>query len=210
MSTVPVRTYTPEEYLALERAAEYKSEYFRGEIFAMAGAKLAHNLIAINLIQSLGNALREGNCRVLSSDMRTKCPTGLYTYPDASLVCGQPELEDDYIDTLLNPRVIFEILSPSTEAYDRGKKFEHYRSILSLQEYVLIAQDHAAVEKFVRPQDSDAWEWSVLNDLADSLTIGSCGARIRLVDIYAGINFPPPTIADVSPIRLFPDRMPPR
>ena len=210
MSTVPVRHYTPEEYLALERAAEYKSEYYRGEIFAMAGAKLAHNLIAINLIRSLGNALDGGNCRVLSSDMRTKCPTGLYTYPDASIVCGKPDLEDEHVDTLLNPRVVFEILSPSTEAYDRGKKFENYRTIASLREYVLIAQDHASVEKFVRPKDAGPWEWTAQNDLKDMLILSSCNASIRIADIYAGIDFPPPTIADVAPFTVFPDRMPPR
>jgi Uma2 family endonuclease len=210
MSTVPVRTYTPAEYLALERASETKHEYFRGEIFARAGAKFAHNRIGFNLIGVFHSLFKDRPCVALSSDMRVKCPTGLYTYPDVSVVCGTPELEDDGQDTLLNPQVIIEVLSPSTEAYDRGKKFEHYRTLSSLREYVLIAQDHASVERFVRPQDAGPWTWTVQNDLQDMLELATVDCRIFLADIYQGVAFPPPTIADVSPFTLYPDGPPSR
>jgi Uma2 family endonuclease len=204
MSTVPVRRYTPEEYLALERAAEHKSEYYRGEIFAMAGAREPHNRLVSNLVRHLGNSLEGRSCSVYPSDMRVKCPTGLYTYPDVVIVCEKPKLEDDYGDNLLNPLAIFEILSPSTEAYDRGKKFEHYRSLSSLREYVLVSQDRAAIERFVRPNGTGDWTWVVLTELDDTLTLNSCGATVRLKDIYAGIEFPPPTIADVLPLNRAP------
>jgi Uma2 family endonuclease len=210
MSTAPVRKYTPEEYLALERAAQQKSEYFRGEIFAMAGATLAHVLIVKNLSRRLDEAFEKSACLVLPTDMRVKCSTGLYTYPDVAIACGQPQFEDARKDTLLSPTCIIEVLSPSTEAYDRGKKFEHYRSIESLQEYVLIAQDRAAVETFVRPQTPAAWTWVVQNALDESLVLRSCNATIRIADVYAGVDFPPPTIADIHPYTVFPNGMPPR
>lgn len=192
MSTVLVQRYTPEEYLERERAAGHKSEYYRGEIFAMAGASLAHNLIVKNLIRRLDEALEARDCVVLPSDMRVKCPTGLYTYPDVSIVCGEREFDDDRRDTLLNPRVLFEVLSPSTEAYDRGRKSEHYRTLPSLQEYVLVAQDRISVTKFRRP-DGEPWTWSVQTDPGESLMLGSCGATVKIADIYAGVEFPPAT-----------------
>ncbi|CAN5691016.1 Uma2 family endonuclease [soil metagenome] len=155
MSTQPDRLLTPEEYLAIERAAETKSEYFAGEMFALAGASRRHNRIVANLIIELGNQLEAGPCEVYPSDMRVKvAESGLYTYPNVLVVRGEPELEDD--DILLNPRLILEVLSPSKEAYDRGRKFEHYRRIPSLAEYLLVAQDSHRIEQYTR-QDGERW-----------------------------------------------------
>ncbi len=133
------RTWTPAEYLAWERAAPDKHEFLGGEIFAMAGASFAHNKIVGNIVGELRDALRDRPCDVTPSDLRVKIPAvGLYTYPDAVVVCGEPQFEDDKLDTLLNPTVIVEVLSDSTEAYDRGKKFRYYRTIPSLRDYVLV------------------------------------------------------------------------
>ncbi|MDZ4688829.1 MAG: Uma2 family endonuclease [Planctomycetaceae bacterium] len=176
----------------------------------MAGASEPHNRIATNLIASIHAALAGKDCVVYPSDMRVGCSTGLYTYPDVSVVCGPPQLEDRLGDTLLNPLAIVEILSPSTEAYDRGKKFQHYRSMSSLREYVLIAQDHICVEKFLLPNDGGPWTWTAQIDRENILTLGSCEATVRITDIYAGVEFPSPTIADVSPFTVYPDGAPPR
>ena len=127
--------YTPDEYLALERKAEYKSEYFGGEIFAMTGASRKHNLVAGNIFAALHLQLKKRPCEIYPSDMRVKVsPTGLYTYPDVAVVCGEPMFDDEQKDTLLNPTVLVEVLSKSTASYDRGEKFEHYRKIKSLAE----------------------------------------------------------------------------
>ena len=139
MSTAPKTYLTQADYLHRERAAEGKSEFYRGEMFAMAGASREHNLIVGNLVTSLNLQLRDRDCQVYPSDMRVKVsPTGLYTYPDVSVACENPEFEDAQGDTLLNPRVLVEVLSDSTEAYDRGPKFEQYRQLASLRDYLLI------------------------------------------------------------------------
>ncbi len=152
------RTWTVGEYLAWEHAHAAKHEFFRGDVFAMAGASLAHNLLVANVVAELRSALRQKSCNVCPSDLRVKvAATGLYTYPDAVVYCGQPELEVvDGIETLLNPKVLIEVLSESSEAHDRGKKFEQYRSIPSFCEYVLVAQDKTLVEHFVR-RDDGSW-----------------------------------------------------
>src|SRR5262245_17637844 len=130
MTAVPKQLMTPAEYLVKERAAEFKSEYYRGEMFAMAGASYEHTVICANLVQELGSQLKGSQCRTLSQDMRVKVSaSGLYTYPDVIVLCGPPELEDEQGDTLLNPRVIVEVLSDSTERYDRGAKFRQYQQI---------------------------------------------------------------------------------
>src|SRR4051812_48791792 len=137
MTAVPKAKLTPEEYLAIERKAEFKSEYYDGEMFAMAGAAFRHNVIREDLAAPINLALQDGPCRSVSGDQRVKVSrTGLYTYPDIVIVCGKPELEDKHLDTLLNPRVIIEVLSESTEKYCRNKKYRHYKQIQSLQEYV--------------------------------------------------------------------------
>jgi Uma2 family endonuclease len=131
--------YSEQEYLELEREAEYKSEYFRGEIFAMTGAGHNHNRIVENLTFEIGSFLKGKSCRTFSNDMRLHIPqNGLYTYPDVVIVCGKNEFLDDKKDNLVNPNVIIEVLSPSKSFYDRGEKFHFYRSIPSLSEYVVI------------------------------------------------------------------------
>ncbi|MEP7220422.1 MAG: Uma2 family endonuclease [Bacteroidota bacterium] len=138
MATRPHRHITPEEYLADERVAEYKSEYFAGEVFALAGASRGHNLIVTNLIVAIGGTLKGGGGDIYGSDLRVKVtPLGKYTYPDVTIARGRQEFEDDREDTLLNPTVIIEVLSDSTEKYDRGVKFEHYRRIPELTENIL-------------------------------------------------------------------------
>ena len=151
MTSLARQRLTPAEYLAIERAADYKSEFFADEMFAMAGAAPAHVLITSNVTRELGTQLKGRSCRVYPSDLRVKVSeTGLYTYPDVVIVCGEQQFDDEHRDTLLNPTLIVEVLSPSTEAYDRGEKFDHYSQLESLQEYVMIAQDRPRVERYVR------------------------------------------------------------
>ncbi len=143
--------FTPQQYLAIEREAEGKHEFYRGEISAMAGASLEHNRISRNLNYALGRHLGDGPCEVFSSEMRVKVDaTSLYTYPDLLVACAPLEFEDSHLDVLLNPTVFIEILSPSTESYDRGKKFAQYRTISTLRDYVLISQDAPLVERYTR------------------------------------------------------------
>ena len=187
MPSQPQPRFTPEEYLALERQAEFKSEYFAGEVFAMAGASQRHNLIAANVIRLLGNQLLEHNCNVYPSDMRVKIPqVKKYTYPDVVVVCGEEQFEDEDKDTLLNPSLIVEILSESTEAYDRGKKFEHYQSLESLQEYVLIAQDSYRIERYVR-QDDRTWTYTEFHSRDDVVTLPTIGCTLSLKDVYVKV-----------------------
>jgi len=189
MSTLPKKRYTPEEYLALERQAEHKSQYYDGEIFAMAGASRRHNLIAMNIGSELRTRLRGRPCEVYGSDMRVKVsPTGLYTYPDVVVVCGEPRFEDDHEDTLLNPTLIVEVLSPSTEDYDRGRKFAHYRRIESLAEYVLVAQQEHHVERF-RRQETGEWVLRETDRPDDTLALASIDCELALVEVYDKVEF---------------------
>ena len=188
MSLPAKQRISPEEYLELERAAETKHEYFNGEIYAMAGASLQHVAIISNTIIALGLQLRGGPCRVLANDMRVKVSdTGLYTYPDLLVVCEDPRLEDGRRDTLLNPAIIIEVLSPSTEAYDRGEKFAHYRRLESLREYLLISQDRYRVERFVRHDDD--WTLKEFSGPAARVVLECIGCELPLVDVYEGIEF---------------------
>ena len=189
MSTQPKPRLTPEQYLEIERAAEYKSEYFGGEMFAMAGAAEAHNLLVSNLIAELNFQMRGRPCRVYPSDMRVRVSaTGLYTYPDIIAVCGEPEFLDGRRDTLLNPNLIVEVLSPSTEAYDRGRKFEHYQSIPSLGEYVLVASDRMHVDLYAKDA-AGKWVLTPAGEPGDVLDLGSVGCRLALASIYEKIEF---------------------
>jgi Uma2 family endonuclease len=148
---------SPQEYLELERASEQKHEYVDGEIFAMAGGTFEHSLTASNILRELGNGLAGRPCSVLTSDMRIQIPSRRrYLYPDGSVVCGRPEFEDETRDTLLNPTVVLEVLSDSTEAYDRGDKFDQFRSLRSLKEYVLASQKAPRIEVFTRQPD-ESW-----------------------------------------------------
>jgi Uma2 family endonuclease len=182
---------TPAEYLEFERTSETKHEYFDGEVFAMAGAKPNHNLINANLISELRNRIvaDESTCRVYPSDQRIKIEAiEKYTYPDLSIACGNIEFDDDSIPSLLNPVVVIEILSESTEAYDRGKKFTHYRLIPSLREYVLVSQDHCQVETYMR-RDVGRWIYSSSESLEDKIKIESVDCEISLSEIYRWIEF---------------------
>jgi Uma2 family endonuclease len=177
----------PEVYLERERAAEYKSEYYGGEVFAMSGGTINHSLISTNTISVLHAALKGTGCRVFNSDLRVYIPaSGLFTYPDASVVCGDVELLDDRADNLLNPVLLVEVLSPSTESYDRGTKFALYRSIPSLEEYMLVSQDQRRVEVF-RKDTSGRW---VLYDVEDAVELASVGCTIPVEDLYAGVELP--------------------
>ena len=188
MSTALQRKYTPEEYLALEEVAEYRSEYFQGEIFAMAGGTPRHNDIALNLIDRLRGQLRGGNCKANAFDLRVLVkPTGLRTYPDIVVTCGQRELEGN---TLLNPRVLMEVLSPSTEKYDRGMKFEHYRQISALQEYILVSQFEPHIERFVRQTDG-SWLMTEAKGLESSIALDAVGWMLSLAEAYEGVTFDP-------------------
>ncbi|MCA9242203.1 MAG: Uma2 family endonuclease, partial [Planctomycetales bacterium] len=173
MSAPSETRLTAEEYLAIERASETKHEFYRGEMFAMAGASHAHVRINTNLIFLLMDRLREQDCEVYGSDMRVKVDvTGLYTYPDLSVTCDSPRFEDESFDILLNPQLIIEVLSPSTEAYDRGKKFEHYQRIESLREYVLVSQEEPTVTRFTRSDDS-RWTVEIVQGLQSQVRFDS-------------------------------------
>ncbi|MEA1969699.1 MAG: Uma2 family endonuclease [Thermodesulfobacteriota bacterium] len=182
---------TPEEYLAFERSSEIKHEYFDGELFAMVGAKKSHNLINANLTTNLVTQFRAdgSTCRVFSNDMRVRVlKNGKYTYPDIVIACGDMEFEDHELDTLLNPIVIIEILSASTEAYYRGVKFQHYRLIPSLQEYILVSQHACLVEKFVRNNDG-TWSYFSYEEMEERLNIDAVTCEVPLSDIYYWIAF---------------------
>ncbi|SLM28593.1 conserved hypothetical protein [Desulfamplus magnetovallimortis] len=180
----------PEEYLEFDKNSEIRHEYFDGEIFAMTGASLDHNQLNHNINRILGNQLLDGNCRVFASDMRVKVEKiDKYTYPDISVVCGAIELEMvKGVETILNPVVIIEILSDSTEAYDRGQKFTHYRLMPSLKEYLLVSQSNCQVEKFLRKKDG-SWNMTSYDDLKQSIKIESIGCELLLSDIYRWVSF---------------------
>jgi Uma2 family endonuclease len=192
MSSQPLVFLTPEQYLAAERQAERKSEYLNGEVFAMAGVSRWHSIVSINLAVSLGDQLRTGPCQVHHSDLRVRVnPTGnyLYAYPDLSVVCGEPRFQDGHFDTLLNPKILIEIPSPSTEPFDRRTKATLYRQLPSLEEYLFIAQDRVHVEHYTR-QPSGDWLRSDRDNLNDVLELRSVGAVLKLVDIYHRVVFP--------------------
>lgn len=195
MSTAAAKRYTVAEYLAFERASETKHEFYDGEIFAMAGASESHNLIVGNCIRTIGNALSDGPCRVYPSDLRVLCPSGLRTYPNVSVVCGEPQFEDERRDTLTNPVVIIEVLSPSTETYDRGNKFENYQAIPTLREYVLVRQDRIRVEHYSRPEGADEWGFKARDDPGTVLSIPGINCEVSLHDVYAKVEFPPGKLA---------------
>jgi len=189
MSTLAKTFLTPEEYLEIERLAEYKSEFFAGEMFAMAGAVERHNLICTNIIGQLHQQTRHRPCRVYPSDMRVRVSaTGLCTYPDVIALCGEPKFLDEHRDTLLNPGLIVEVLSPSTEAYDRGRKFDHYRSIESLAEYLLVASDRVHADLYRRQPDG-LWVLSPAGEPADTVELPSIGCGLFLAEVYEKVDF---------------------
>jgi Uma2 family endonuclease len=190
MSSQRTSLLTPEEYLEIERKAERKSEYFQGEMFAMAGASYAHVLIVDNLNHELKLRLKAGPCRVHSSELRLRvAPNGLYTYPDLMVICGGPQFADDRRDTVVNPVLIVEVLSESTEAYDRGQKFEQYRTLPSLREYLLVAQDAPRIEQWIRQPDHN-WLLAEISGRDASIRLASIDCVLPLAEIYDQIDWP--------------------
>jgi Uma2 family endonuclease len=184
MSAVPKVYLTPAEYLAFERQSDIKHEYFQGELFAMAGASRQHARIATNLAYLFVGQMKGRPCDVFSGDMRVKVSaTGLYTYPDASVVCGRPRFADKEMDVLLNPTVIVEILSKSTEAYDRGGKFAQYRTLDSLLDYLLVSQDRPLIERFTRQPDG-GWLFTESAGLDAVMPIESIQCQLPLAEVY--------------------------
>lgn len=181
---------TPADYLAIERRAETKSEYLNGAIYAMSGASRNHNRITVNLAAALHTRLRGKSCEPFAADMRVKVsPTGLYTYPDVVIACGEPRFEDQHLDTLLNPTVIIEVLSTSTEAYGRGEKFAHYRALESLTDYLLVAQNKPRVEHYQRQAD-DQWMYSVADGMEAQVELAAIDSKLQLAEIYERVEFP--------------------
>jgi Uma2 family endonuclease len=184
MATDPRQRLTIQEYLAFERQSETKHDYFEGEIFAMSGASRIHNLIAGNIFGEIRNQLRGRPCEAYMEAMRVRTLDDLFTYPDVVAVCGEPQFADTEFDTLLNPVLIVEVLSPTTEGYDRGLKSSRYRSIPTLVEYVLVAQDCCHIEHLVRQTDGGHWLLEEISDLGGTLELQSIGCRLPLTEIY--------------------------
>ena len=195
MATSAAQTYlTPEEYIAFERKALpdgeiIRNEYLNGELIAMSGASRAHNLITNNISGELRTLLRGRGCETYASDMRVSTPlTTSYFYPDVVVACEEPLFEDDVFDTLLNPIILVEVLSSSTEAYDRGEKFAHYRQLTSLQEYVLISQDRVCVEHYRRQEKQ--WIFTDFQKIEETLSLVSIQCELPLQEIYELVTFP--------------------
>lgn len=195
MATVLKRLYSQEEFFDLEAKSQTKHEFYRGEIFAMSGASTAHNRIVLNCLADLYQQLKGQPCQPNTSDVMVKvAATSLLTYPDVSVACPPVERESAPIEVLLNPKVLIEVLSPSTEIYDRNTKFRQYQLISSVEELVLIRQEEAAVEHYHR-QPGDVWAMTTLLGLEATLSLPTLGCRLPLAQIYSGVDFPPPVPA---------------
>jgi Uma2 family endonuclease len=189
MSSLPHPFITPEEYLDAERKAEFRSEYLDGQVYAMAGASPAHNRIGVNLTRRLDEQLEGGSCQVFAADLKIRvAAAGPYFYPDLVVVCGKLQLQDSHGDVILNPKVVIEILSPSTESYDRGKKFQAYARHEHLSEYVLVAQDRVHIDHYVR-QANGHWDFSSVVDPDDVVELPTIGVRLKISDIYRAVEF---------------------
>jgi Uma2 family endonuclease len=190
MSALPKSVLTSTNYLAIERAAERKSEFFDGEMFAMAGTTKNHARIVMNLSRELSSALKGRKCEPFATDLRVKVQAnGLYTYPDLLVVCGEQHFEDEHLDTLLNPTLLIEVLSDSTEHYDRVKKFDLYRALPSLQEYLLVSQSTPRIEQFLRQPNED-WTLRITTDPTAFIHMPSIDCEIPLAEIYERVEFP--------------------
>lgn len=191
-STVP--RLSEAEYLALERAAPFKSEFLDGEMFAMAGGSPMHSLIAANIIRELGMKLKGRACRRFTSDLRLKVEAaGLFTYSDVSVICGALEFAAGTDDTVVNPTLLIEVLSDSTEAYDRGEKFLHYRQMPSLKEYLLVSQRLSRIEQFLR-RPNDEWALRTAEGGEATLSLPSLEVTLDLNEAFAGVDFAPVSI----------------
>ena len=191
MSALPKRYFTPEEYLELEVKAEYKSQYVGGEIYAMAGVEPWHIEIVDNITFALKTLFGDRPCKSYSTDMRVRSKAGgLYTYPDVSALCGKPKYDfSKRPSTLLNPQVIFEVLSPSTESFDRGDKFVRYRKLESLTDYVLVASEFMGVEHYARQADG-TWTLTEYSQQSDKVALRPLECALSLADIYRRVDFP--------------------
>ncbi|HET9744765.1 MAG TPA: Uma2 family endonuclease [Chitinophagaceae bacterium] len=175
---------SPDEYLLMERASEEKHEYFDGYVVAMSGARLKHNQVAANLMIDIGSFLKDKNCQVLPSDMRVTTPArDAYMYPDVTIVCNEPKLEDEKFDTLINPTVIIEIWSPSTQNQDKGYKLIHYKNIPSLKEYIMIDTAKRLIH-LMRKEANGAWRFEEINDPTGELYIEAINFKISFIDLY--------------------------
>lgn len=189
MSALPQKLWTAEQYLEFERISEAKHELVGGAVFAMTGASENHNLIVANIIVSLGIQLRQRPCKLYPSDMLVQIgASGDFHYPDITIVCGEAQINRDKRDSLLNPTVIIEVLSPSTELYDRGKKFQNYRTLDSLQLYLLVAQDAARIECFTRQRDG-VWLFVDVAGRDTVIELPPIGCTLSLADVYDKIVF---------------------
>lgn len=189
MAASPRDALPEEEYLVLERESDSGHEFYQGQMIAMTGASERHSTITISALCSLYGQLRGGPCRIFSTNLRVRIDaTRLYTYPDVVIVCGERQLADDQRDTILNPTVVIEVLSPSTEGYDRGRKFRQFQTIPSLREYALIAQELPLVEHFVRQPDN-RWLYSAASELGDSLHLPSINCTLTLANIYELVDW---------------------
>jgi Uma2 family endonuclease len=189
MSALAQAFITPQEYLERERQADFKSEYWNGEVFAMTGATRAHNQIVSNIIAALGTQLRDKPCSVYPSDMKVKTESlKKYTYPDVTVSCDPEVFDDEHKDILLNPLVLIEVLSDSTEAYDRGLKFFHYQAIECFQEYLLVSQKFCQVEQFVRQADN-TWMYREYHAMGDVLALNTIRCSLALADVYRRVVF---------------------
>lgn len=189
MTALPRRRWTVEEYLAAERDSEIKHEFLDGDIYDMAGASRAHNAIVFDAIVALGGQLRDGRCSAFASDQRVRLSARAYVYPDLSVVCGEALFSVEVgLETLLNPTLIVEVLSPSTEQYDRGEKFLRYLRMDSLREYVMIAQDAPRVEVYTRQADG-TWLYAITQGLDRTAALRSIDAALPLVDLYRRVTF---------------------
>ena len=192
MASNPISKITEAQYLALDRAAEFRSEFVNGEMFAMSGGTNRHGRIQRNLIVELGLALEDSTCEPFGSDSRVRLSSRAYVYPDVTVVCGEQQVVADDDDILVNPVAIFEVLSPSTEKYDRGLKFQLYRTVDSLKEYVLVNQDQVRVERFTREADG-TWTLREHQGMDEALKVDSIGVSIPLERIYRRVSIPAAT-----------------
>jgi Uma2 family endonuclease len=180
---------TEEQYLAIDRASEFRNELLDGEIVPMSGGGLRHAQVKGGMVGQLYIALQGSDCEAFTSNFRVRVSSRIYTYPDAIVVCGKPLLADGRKDTLLNPRVIVEVLSPSTEHYDRGLKFQYYRAMESLQDYILVSQDQIRIEQFTRG-DARSWTLRDYQSVGETLRIESVGVSIPIARIYERVELP--------------------
>ena len=188
MGRAELNYISQEEYLDAERLATNKHEYYKGEIFAISGARIAHNMIFKNTFVDIANKLKGKKCQPFGSDLRIHIPSNtLYTYPDISIICGEIDTLDDTFDTATNPSVIIEILSESTRNYDKGGKFTLYRAIESLQEYILIDSESVMVEKFIRNADN-SWQLTEYITLEQKFSIATLAIELQLADIYNNVK----------------------